>query len=170
MKTFDKKDVFTLVTAEEAKAYIGKQGYFGDSFEELEEDIKNKYKMQLENVYPDRYTSIVFRPYASDTSYGLFIPVDKIKEIEEPKKYRPFETIEEFVKTIGDIGTIITYRTKKEPSQEMKGMFTGYMWDSACRGWILGIGATLYRLENLFELAEYKHKNEWKPFGILEND
>ena len=85
-------------------------------------------------------------------------------------KYRPFETIEEFVKTIGDIGTIITYRTKKEPSQEMRGAFTGYMWDSACRVWILGIGASLYRLENLFELAEYKHKNEWQPFGVLEND
>lgn len=40
MKSFAKKDVFTLVTAEEAKAYIGKQGYFGDSFGELEEDIK----------------------------------------------------------------------------------------------------------------------------------
>ena len=52
----------------------------------------------------------------------------------------------------------------------MRGAFTGYMWDSACRGWILSIGASLYRLENLFELAEYKHKNEWKPFGILEND
>jgi hypothetical protein len=38
MKTFDKKDVFTIVTAEEAKTYIGKQGYFGDSFGELEDD------------------------------------------------------------------------------------------------------------------------------------
>lgn len=34
-KLFDKRDVFTLVTAEEAKAYIGKQGYFGDSFQDL---------------------------------------------------------------------------------------------------------------------------------------
>lgn len=88
--------------------------------------------------------------------------------MEEEKKYRPFETIEEFVKTIGDIGTIITYREKKEPSQEMRGIFTGYMWDRACRGWILGLGATLYRLENLFELAEYKYKNEWHPFGVEE--
>lgn len=168
MKTFNKKDVFTLVTAEEAKAYISKRGYFGDSFEELESDIKSGYSEKLKEVFPDRYTSIVFRPYASDTSYGLFIPVDKIKEVEEPKKYRPFETIEEFVKTIGYIGTIITYRTKKDPAQEMIGIFTGYMWDSACRGWILGIGASLYRLENLFELAEYKHKNEWKPFGVLD--
>ena len=88
--------------------------------------------------------------------------------VETEKKYRPFETIEEFVKTIGDIGTIITYREKKEPSQEMRGILTGYMWDRACRGWILGLGATLYRLENLFELAEYKYKNEWQPFGVEE--
>lgn len=167
MKTFDKKDVFSLVTAEEAKAYIGKRGYFGDSFKELESNINSGCSDNLGEVFPDRYTSIVFRPYARESSYGLFLPADKVKEVEEPKKYRPFETIEEFIKTIGDIGTIITYRTKKEPSQEMKGMFTGYMWDSACRGWILGLGASLYRLENLFELAEYKYKNEWQPFGML---
>lgn len=169
MKTFDKKDVFTLVTAEEAIAYIGKRGYFGDSFEELESSINKGWSDNLGEVFPDRYTNVVFRPYACETSYGLFIPADKVKEVEE-KKYRPFETIEEFVKTIGDIGTIVTYREKKEPSQEMSGIFTGYMWDSACRGWILGLGAHLYRLENLFELAEYKYKYKWQPFGVLENE
>ena len=98
----------------------------------------------------------------------VFGPAPTEPKPQKKKKFRPFETMEEFVKTIGDIGIIITYRTKKEPSQEMRGMFTGYMWDSACRGWILGIGASLYRLENLFELLEYKYKNEWKPFGVYE--
>ena len=52
----------------------------------------------------------------------------------------------------------------------MRGIFTGYMWDRAVRGWLIGIGADLYRLENLFELVEYKYKNEWQPFGVLENE
>ena len=169
MKTFDKKDVFTIVTAEEAKDYIWKQGYFGDSFKDLEREIKENGSNKLAEIFLDQDTdiNIVFRPQGYEMSYGLFLPADKVKEVEE-KKWRAFETIEEFVKTIGDIGTIITYREKKEPSQEMRGMFTGYMWDRACRGWILGLGATLYRLENLFELAEYKYKNEWQPFGVEE--
>ena len=135
-----------------------------DSIIGLKEAINISRVYELKDI--DEDSSFCF--YRPQVNYGrgLFLPADKVKEVEEEKKYRPFETIEEFVKTIGDIGTIITYREKKEPSQEMRGIFTGYMWDRACRGWILGLGATLYRLENLFELAEYKYKNEWQPFGV----
>lgn len=166
MKTFDKKDVFSWSNAEEAKKYIGKKGYMSDSIFGLQEAINISRGYELKDI--DKDICLCF--YRPQVNYGrgLFLPVDKVKEVEEEKKYRPFETIEEFVKTIGDIGTIITYREKKEPSQEMRGIFTGYMWDRACRGWILGLGATLYRLENLFELAEYKYKNEWQPFGVEE--
>ena len=168
MKTFDRKDVYSWSNAEDAKQYIGEKGYFGDSIAELDCKIQGAFKNILTDIFAcdtDR-ASIPFGNNDEET-WSLFIPTDKVKEVEE-KKYRPFETIEEFVKTIGDIGTIITYREKKEPSQEMRGIFTGYMWDRACRGWILGLGATLYRLENLFELAEYKYKNEWQPFGVEE--
>ena len=168
MKTFDRKDVYSWSNAEDAKQYIGEKGYFGDSIAELDCKIQGVFKNILTDIFAsdtDR-ASIPFGNNDEET-WSLFIPTDKVKEVEE-KKYRPFETIEEFVKTIGDIGTIITYREKKEPSQEMRGIFTGYMWDRACRGWILGLGATLYRLENLFELAEYKYKNEWQPFGVEE--
>ena len=170
MKTFDKKDVFSWSNAEEAKQYIGKDCYFAHSIGVLSEHIKTGVIGTLKDIFNSNHDAISCAFGDGTSTWGLCLPAEKVKEVEEPKKYRPFETIEEFVKTIGDIGTIITYRTKKEPSQEMKGMFTGYMWDSACRGWILGIGASLYRLENLFELAEYKHKNEWKPFGVEENE
>lgn len=169
MKTFDIKDVYSWSNAEEAKQYIGACGYFADSLADLQECVSNNNIMRLFNIClePKIDVDSVFSLAETDYQYALFLPVDKVKEVKE-KKYRPFETIEEFVKTIGDIGTIITYREKKEPSKEMRGIFTGYMWDRACRGWILGLGATLYRLENLFELAEYKYKNEWQPFGIEE--
>lgn len=86
--TFDKKDVFTLVTAEEAKAYIGKQGYFGDSFQELERAIKETGSNELAEVFPDEHIDRVFRPqdYKSAYSlflYGLFLPSDKVKEVEK---------------------------------------------------------------------------------------
>ena len=163
MKTFDRKDIFTCVTADEAIAYVGNSGYFANSLSGFNTiDCFAPYSLDEVQIGTDK--PFIYKK----ESYALFLPADKVKEVEEPKKYRPFETIEEFVETVGDIGTTLTYRTKKEPSQEMKGMFTGYMWDSACRGWILGIGASLYRLENLFELAEYKYQNEWQPFGVEE--
>lgn len=172
MKKFDIKDVFSWSNAEDAKQYIGKVGYFADNVDDLQECVNNDNFQTLFSINLDPKIDVdsIFSITEMDYEYALFIPADKVIEVETEKKYRPFETIEEFVKTIGDIGTIITYREKKEPSQEMRGIFTGYMWDRACRGWILGLGATLYRLENLFELAEYKYKNEWQPFGVLENE
>lgn len=167
-KSFDKKDIFTIVTAEEAKAYTGKQGYFGNTLEDLEEEINKYGSDELEEIVHQKYTSNIFRPRGYESTYSLFLPDDKVKKDEKPTKWRAFKEIKEFIKTIGDIGTIITYRTKKEPSQEMRGMFTGFMWDSACRGWIIGIGSDLYRLENLFELTERKYNNNWYPFGIEE--
>lgn len=165
MKTFDKKDIFTCVNAEDAMSYIGNNGYFADSLSGFNHiDCFAPYSLDEVQIGTDK--PFVYRK----KSFALFLPNDKVKEIKEPKKYRPFETMEEFIKTVGDIGSIITYRTKKESSHEMKGMFTGYMWDSACRDWIIGLGANLYRLDNLFELAEYKYKNNWRPFGVLENE
>ena len=169
MKKFDKKDVYSWSNAEDAKQYIGKYCYFADSLRCLKYGVNKDINYLLKEVFNNEKDQVqgVFCDVDGDF-WGLCLPADKVKEVETEKKYRPFETIEEFVKTIGDIGTIITYREKKEPSQEMRGIFTGYMWDRACRGWILGLGATLYRLENLFELAEYKYKNEWQPFGVEE--
>lgn len=83
--TFNKKDVFSLVTAEEARAYIGKQGYFGDSLQELERAIKETGSNELVEVFPDERIDRVFMPqdYKSSYSlflYGLFLPADKVKE------------------------------------------------------------------------------------------
>ena len=156
-------------------------GFFGNSLLEIVNEIRRYSRGEIDRLHmlyqisDNDYRCFGYATNFADTgafsgtsNFAFFLPLNAVKKDEPEKKYRPFETIEEFVKTIGDIGTIITYREKKEPSQEMRGIFTGYMWDSACRGWILGLGATLYRLENLFELAEYKYKNEWQPFGVEE--
>ena len=156
-------------------------GFFGNSLLEIVNEIRRYNRGEKDRLHmlyqisDNDYCCFGYALYFADTgafagtnNFAFFLPLNTVKKDEPEKKYRPFETIEEFVKTIGDIGTIITYREKKEPSQEMRGIFTGYMRDRACRGWILGLGATLYRLENLFELAEYKYKNEWQPFGVEE--
>ena len=177
---FDIKDLKSWANRHdvETKSAIG---FFGDSLLEIVNEIRRYSRGEKDRLHmlyqisDNDYRCFEYALYFADTgafagtnNFAFFLPLNAVKKDEPEKKYRPFETIEEFVKTIGDIGTIITYREKKEPSQEMRGIFTGYMWDRACRGWILGLGATLYRLENLFELAEYKCKNEWQPFGVEE--
>lgn len=160
---FDIKDVKTWNNRDNVE--VGDKGYFANDIHVLDDFVSMNLIGTIEEI--DENGVLCFKKNGAK-NFGFFLPLDAVKKDKPEKKYRPFETIEEFVKTIGDIGTIITYREKKEPSQEMKGIFTGYMWDRACRGWILGLGATLYRLENLFELAEYKCKNEWQPFGVEE--
>ena len=49
-KTFDKKDVFTVVNAEEAQKYIGQQGYFGDSFGFFKAMIEGDIRLKLLNI------------------------------------------------------------------------------------------------------------------------
>ena len=160
---FDIKDVKTWNNRDNVE--VGDKGYFANDIHFLDDIVSMNLIGVIEEI--DENGVLCFKKNGAN-NFGFFLPIDAVKKDKPEKKYRPFETIEEFVKTIGDIGTIITYREKKEPSQEMRGIFTGYMWDRACRGWILGLGATLYRLENLFELAEYKYKNEWQPFGVEE--
>ena len=169
MKTFDKKDVFTLVTAEEAKAYIDKQGYFGDSFKELEEDIEKGWSRKLKEVFPDRYTSIVFRSLGSETSYGLFLPTDKLKEVEE-KKYRPFKDFEELSETLNKgVGSEIMYRLKKVPLRKITTSIIGYITEDNREDLIL-IGMSALSLSTYFEEIEIWNnvEKQWKPFGVEE--
>lgn len=76
---FDKKDIFTIVTAEEAKAYIGKQGYFGDSIQDLVREINEYGPDELAEVFPEHNLHEVFRPQYYESSYGLFLPAEKVK-------------------------------------------------------------------------------------------
>lgn len=174
MKTFDKKDVFTIVTAEEAIAYIGKRGYFGDSFKELESNINKDCGDNLGEVCTDRYTSIVFRPYTCETSYGLFIPTDKVKEVEEPKKYRPFVSYEEFrlYFAIGDVIRIITIE-EGEKLEWQTVMYVGVTKN--INGTFIQLGANSYSLQYLFSHFKYARTQdgsnvdkEWQPFGVEE--
>lgn len=164
MKTFDKKDVFTLVTAEEAKAYIGKRGYFGDSFKELESDINRGCGDKLEGVFPDRYTSIVFKPYAHESSYGLFLPADKVKEIEEPKKWRAFKDSKEFIHTVKThLGDSITFRYKEENEGNSSALITSFNKEL-----YVTFGGRSYSYEQLFYYLEWFDGNTWQPFGVEE--
>ena len=164
---FDKKDVFYLATTEEAKTYIGKDGYFGNSFGELERDIRRGCTGKLEDIFSGDGVNAVFRPYDSSSSYGLFLPIDKVKtEI----KYRPFETLQEFREILNlSFGGSILLRKKCDLDTYITAVFLSYGTKGNKLIFVNLGGFHLYP-EELLEQYEYfvEQTEEWQPFGVKE--
>ena len=79
-KTFDKKDVFTCVNAEDAKAYIGGLGYFANTLNGFK-NIQYFAPYSLDDIQVGRDKPFFYRK----DSFALFLPADKVKEVEEVK-------------------------------------------------------------------------------------
>ena len=163
---FDKKDVFSWANSKDARQYIGKEGYFADSLEKLEEAIKNGIIHTLIEVGTD---VSCFKEHECKFKFGLFLPADKIKE-PETKKWRPFKNLEEFKTELNGIeyGDVVRFRQKSDHAIKLYG---GYLGHSEKDGQLLAIalGAFFYSPEKLFEHYEVLNKGEWQPFGVLEN-
>lgn len=166
---FDRKDVFSWSNAEEARRFIGTEGYFADSLRDLHKEVEAGTAQILLNVHEDNSINSIFRSdyYVS----GMYLPADKVKKIE--KKWRPY-TLEEFLDKFL-IGTQIKFRKKKELQIVVHGcgVLTGYscntnqVSEEDCFFVYLGVHA--YSLEVLFETYEWQDENgNWCPFGVEE--
>ena len=173
MKTFDRKDIFSWSNAEEAKQYIGKYCYFADSLRYLKtivnedekyilQDVSNNEKDMVQGVFCD----------VDDDFWGLCLPADKVKEVEE-KKWRPFKSIDEFKNETGlDLLSIVNYRYIIKEPRTIRSTGFGVITDFYIYGdntHYITIGDTSFNLDELFNY-EYLSDNEWKPFGVLENE
>lgn len=78
--TFDPKDILTCVTFQDAKQYIGKDGYFSNGFVT---DLRWWSKGVLKEVREYSNTSKTFLMADKNDSefieFGLFLPADKVK-------------------------------------------------------------------------------------------
>ena len=162
MKTFDKKDVFSWSNAEEAKTYIGKTGYFNNDFESIKRAIELGDPAVLDRV--DTNSIWCFKALGVSLCFGLFLPVDKVKEVEKPKKWRAFKDIGEFQcvtnKFIGDIIEV-------KSDWDSRAYRCLIMW--ATEGYIGMAGLRFSLLIDLFEHYQWKDSNnEWQPFGVEE--
>ena len=169
MKTFDKKDVFSWSNAEEAKQYIGKYCYFADSLRYLKTIVNEDEKYILQDVSNNEKDMVqgVFCDVDGDF-WGLCLPADKVKEIEE-KKWRPFRSIDEFKNKTGlDLLHIVHYRLTSNGSivSTGYGVITDFCTSGDKTDYIT-IGDTSFNLNELFNY-EYKDDNEWQPFGVLD--
>lgn len=169
MKTFDKKDVYSWSNAEEAKDYIGKEGFFSDFFSE---NLNEWEKDTLLRFHQGNSVTNIFEN--KKTAYGLFLPADKVKAVEDPKKYRPFVSYEEFrlYFAIGDVIRIITIE-EGEKLEWQTVMYVGVTKN--INGTFIQLGANSYSLQYLFSHFKYARTQdgsnvdkEWQPFGVEE--
>ena len=79
MKTFDKKDVYSWSNCEEARQYIGDEGYFRDTYCE---SLAAWHRGILQDVDPSMPVDCIFEDEENEI-FGLFLPADKVKEVEE---------------------------------------------------------------------------------------
>ena len=166
---FDKKDVFSWANSEDARQYIGKEGYLADSLEKIEELVRN------ERVYTLKGVSANVSCFIEDEygfSFGLFLPADKVLPVPmRPKKYRPFKSIEEFRKTLNDIDFLdaLTIREKHYTFRQYCAVFNGY-GDTNDELDEVGFGGAYKTPVDLFNHYEwYDEKTEkWMPFGVEE--
>jgi len=176
MKTFDKKDVFTIINAKTAYKHIGENGYFSDR---LDPNLENWEYGELRSIQdgedadvdavfgrstldPDNEEKLII-----DYSYGLFLPECKV--IEE-KKWRAFKSLDEFADALGVchiVGTEIIFRNKGAFELLRKSMITEMSTTS--HNSFVTLGSLAFSLKSLFDAYEWLNKDGvWQPFGVLE--
>lgn len=147
-KVFDREDIISWSNSENAKKYVEQQGYFGNSFQDLVENVNNNTTSILCNVFKANEVHCIFED-VHDIRYGLFLPIDKVKGIVEPKRWRPFKNIDEFKRETGlGLLSIVRYRyTIGEPriiTTTGVGVITEF--STCCGTYYITIGDTLFMM------------------------
>ena len=173
MKTFSKKDVFSIANAEDAKKYIGHECYFEDSYAGLQYCIDNDIKVVLKDInkFDGDHVDCIFVVDRSielmDSrcfrSFGLCLPCELIKMEEEPK-YRAFKSIEEFKSVVGEMGSVIHFKPINCNANYCV-IFSGIL-ETEFGGTNVSLGAMVHDFAELFEDYTLIRNGEEVPFGI----
>ena len=165
MKTFDIKDVFSWSNAEEAKTYIGKTGYFNNDFESIKRAIELGGPAVLDRV--DTNSIWCFKALGVSLCFGLFLPADKVKEVEE-KKWRPFKNVAEFKKYIyGDYCVSCIEQTIKIEDINTSEIYELMIVGTFVNGLVLPLYGAL-TMDQLFNKFKLKFNDQFLSFGVEE--
>lgn len=178
-KNFDIEDVFGPNDTEQAKAYIGKKGYYADHIEKLDDYIENK--IHIDTLYTinksrDIYRFMVGCSYDYCGYYTYFLPLEKVKKTEPTEtkvtyRYRPFRTIAEVdellakdtVKHYCFVGSDLYLRYKAKPNITKHIEITNLEVDTNTNELRFINGFTTNHLAKNFDI---KIAGGWLPFGV----
>ena len=158
------KRPLTCFDVEEAKAFLGKECYFSNTYCTFE-DLNSIPKAILQYVSDNKDAS---DPYKTACYYYPFIlPCEWVEEKKEPK-YRPY-TIKDFEKAFlnDEFDDFIIFRDKNNPedvyTMRYNGNFRKGEFEYIC------LGAKNFSFESLFENYEVaNYDGDFVPFGVLE--
>lgn len=182
-KNFDIEDVFGFDDAEQAKAYIGKKGYYADHIEQLDDFIENNRHIGTLHSITSKDTFerlIVGCEFDYPCPYTYFLPLDKVKKTEPTEtkvtyRYRPFRTIAEVdellakdsVKHYCFVGSDLYLRYKVYPNITKHIEITNLEVDTNTNELRFINGFTPRHLAENYDI---KIAGCWLPFGVEEND
>lgn len=156
----DPTKIFNCFSTEEARAYLGKTGYFADRFSDFEFVTKCCFQI-LDDV---KEQSSPFSTGFGDIYRQFFLPAEFVEGHEsskKKKKWRPF-TLDEF-RAKFPLFSPVTFR-RKTNGELRTYCFIGYI----ASGTII-LGNDWRRFDNLFEDYELQDKDgNWTPFGVEE--
>lgn len=153
---------------EEAREFIGKEGYFCRDEHLFSDANKIGSTSVLAQIKPK--DPAPFIPFDLPYAYEYFLPAEWLKPEEPECKWRPF-TLDEFVKRFDlEVGTrVFLIRSKTTPVNQRRLLLTGIIQDKDPCVCGVYLGGCYFTFSDLFDMYDVRFgKNDWQPFGVEE--
>ena len=163
-RIIDGKKPLTCFDSDEAKQFIGQEGYFSNDktdFQDLNDACRDVLQDVLDsyddNTPPFKYSDYFLQNY--------FLPIAWTKE----KPYRAYQ-VKEFYDLFADkVGKqVFTIRNKYDPDNAFVALLTEVPFYTNTNKYLVGLGTDTYTLPELVKKYEIfdNSENKWKPFGV----
>lgn len=164
---FSLKHLFTWSNKD--KVLIGSVGYFGNSINELENNIRLNKAEVLSEVYKSPLDTVnhVFKPRGDTKAYGLYIPRQYTNYTGTATSLiRPIKTVDEFIKLVCDLKEDLYIKDKdKKLYRKTVNAFEFHNGTFVA----VTLNNKSYTLQELFDNFEFRRvdKLDWKAFGVF---
>ena len=164
------RDPFTIDTG---KQYIGKRGYFTDDIFNFS-NLDNCFAGMLAHVESDSrhpyYCAISDEGVIIKGNFSFFLSAEFVEEkpAEKPEeKFVPFVHLDELAEAGIEVGKVISIRYKNTEDPVTYVLVTAINYDTDNYRVIdITLGATRYKLSDLFDTYLLQVNGAWKPFGV----
>ena len=158
---------------EEAKEFIGKEGYFCRN-EHLFSDAKKigmtSVLVQIKPEEPDPFVPQIMIDRDQPFGYEYFLPAAWLKPEEPECKWGPF-TLDEFIDRFDlEVGTrVFLIRYKTHPEHQKRLLLTGLIHDKDPGLCGVCLGGFQFTFSDLFDMFDVRFgEKDWQPFGVEE--
>lgn len=158
---------------EEAKEFIGKEGYFCRN-EHLFSDAKKigstSVLVQIKPNEPAPFVPQIAIDLDQPYGYEYFLPAEWLKPKKPEIKWRPF-TLDEFIDRFDlEVGTrVFLIRSKRTPENQQRLLLTGIVQEKDPDLCGVCLGGFYFKFPILFQMFDVRFgQNDWQPFGVEE--